>query len=222
MWTLLICSLLGSLLLLQRVTVAQDNRCFRLDGSTMNMVVFDNNEDISTRFKYKMKFNTLKANELLYYVEGNYTEHKPHDYESLFIQNGILHFFAFNPAPYGAGQSFGSHVQTDFTVNNGTWVEVEFFRNLNRQIEVNGHEVDQTVTGMVVDGSDFVVTGTRTMMDLNKYLWLGGHPDMERLSSTLTTFDGEIKDFYDLERNREFGNPKESSIFDREAICVEI
>ncbi|XP_060066937.1 uncharacterized protein LOC132547192 [Ylistrum balloti] len=218
MWT----SLVFSLLYLQSVIVAQDSRCYRLNGNGRNMVVFENQEDISVRFRYKLTFNTLRANELLYYVEGTYTEHKPHDYESLFISNGILHFFAFNPAPYGAGQSFGSHVQTNFTVNNGTWVEVEFFRNYERQIEVNGHEVNQTVTGMSVGGHDFVVTGTRTSMDLTKYLWLGGHPDMNRLSTRLTTFDGEIKDFYDLNRNREFNNELDSSIFNREAICIDI
>ncbi|XP_069110543.1 uncharacterized protein [Argopecten irradians] len=220
MWTYLLSACL--FLITQDAAVAQDNRCYRLDGNTMNMVVFDNNEDISMNFRYKLQFNTEKADELLYYVEGNYTEHKPHDYESLFIQNGILHFFAFNPAPYGAGQSFGSHVATDYPVNNGTWVEVEFFRNYKRQIVVNGHVVNQTVTGMIVNGNDFVVTGTRTRMDLNKYIWLGGHPDIARLSSILTTFDGEIKDFYDLERNRKFDTPKESSIFNREAICVDI
>ncbi|XP_033761770.1 uncharacterized protein LOC117343507 [Pecten maximus] len=222
MWTDLVFTLVFPVLFIQDVAVAQDNSCYRLDGNAMNMVVFDNNEDISVRFRYRLKFNTLKADELLYYVEGNYTEHKPHDYESLFIQNGTLHFFAFNPAPYGAGQSFGSHVQTDFPVNTGTWVQVDFFRNYNRQIEVHGEEVNQTVTGMNVDGTDFVVTGTRTRMDLNKYLWLGGHPDIKRLSSTLTTFDGEIKDFYDMERNTKFDRPKQSSIFDRNAICIDI
>ena len=49
---------------------------------------------------------------------------KPFDYEALHIKNGYLNYFAFNPAPYGAGSTFGAHVKSNFTVNTGELVEV--------------------------------------------------------------------------------------------------
>jgi hypothetical protein len=46
------------------------------------------------------------------------------DYEGLYIYEGYLNYFIFNPTPYGTGSSRGGHVKTDFEVNNGTWVTV--------------------------------------------------------------------------------------------------
>jgi hypothetical protein len=35
------------------------------------------------------------------------------DYEGLYIYEGYLNYFIFNPTPYGTGSSRGGHVKTD-------------------------------------------------------------------------------------------------------------
>lgn len=221
MWSLFLASLLLITCGTYGVDHDLDDACFRLDSSNGNLLVFDNARDISHSFRFRLSFNTRQADELLYYVEGTYEENTPYDYESLFLRNGILYFFAFNPAPYGAGDSFGHLVQTDFRVDTGQWVVVEFYRNVVRQVVINGQQENQIVTGMTVNGRDFVVRSTRTSLDLNPYLWVGGHPDMERLSTSLSTFDGEIRDFYDLESQEEFDSPNVNSDYE-DAVCVDI
>jgi hypothetical protein len=61
----------------------------------------------------------------LYYCQKKNVDDKDAmDYEGLYIYEGYLNYFIFNPTPYGTGSSRGGHVKTDFEVNNGTWVTV--------------------------------------------------------------------------------------------------
>lgn len=73
---------------------------------------------------FKLKFKTSSSAGILYYAEGLYHPERVYDYEGLFLKDGYLYYFLFNPAPYSIGSSFGFRGKSNITLNDGNWHEV--------------------------------------------------------------------------------------------------
>lgn len=73
---------------------------------------------------FKLKFRTSANNGILYYAEGLYHPTRVFDYEGLFLYDGYLHYFLFNPAPYSIGSTFGFNGKSKQRLNDGKWHQV--------------------------------------------------------------------------------------------------
>lgn len=65
---------------------------------------------------------------------------------------------------------------------------MEFFRNKNKTIEDFGLHRVVRVTGIKVNGQEFLSQGGfRLTMDLGTNLWIGGHENLKRIVSNAAT-----------------------------------
>lgn len=198
-------------------------RCYKLEESQNQYLVYESTGiDFTESSNFQLSFKTTKENGLLYYSESEYRDDDaPLDYEGLYLYEGILHYFIFNPTIYGGGFSRGAHVKTDYEVNNGTWITVEFFRNKEGQVpgpfsDSNPVTVEQT--GIIVNGDKFVFDGTIDKMDVtDQKLYIGGHVDLAvRIDKQgkLGSFDGYIDMFKDLKSNTELDPIEPGQLFE--------
>ena len=74
---------------------------------------------------FKLKFLTIADTGVLFYAEGNYHRTDTYDFEGLFLRDGFLHYFLFNPPRNSHGSSFGFHGKSTKRVNDGVWHEVK-------------------------------------------------------------------------------------------------
>lgn len=182
--------------------------CYELKKDKNQYLKYRTGLDFTQSSNFQLHFKTTADNQLVFYAEKkNIDDKDAPDYEGLYINDGFLNYFIFNPTPYGTGASRGGHVRTDFEVNNGTWITVEFFRNKESTVQ-GRHSGDALVnvnqTGMVVNGKSFVFQGTLQPLDLhNSDLYIGGHEELYRIEDALVTFDGYVDMFKDLKSNTE-------------------
>ena len=66
---------------------------------------------------------------VLYYAEGKYGRDTVYDYEGVFILDGYLNYFLFNPSDFGLGSSFGFHGVSNVTVDDSSFHEVRTQRH---------------------------------------------------------------------------------------------
>ena len=77
------------------------------------------------RAHFRLKFKTAADSGVLYYAEGHYQRERVYDFEGVFLRDGYLHYFLFNPGDYGTGTSFGFHGKSKKRLNNGKWHKVK-------------------------------------------------------------------------------------------------
>lgn len=186
--------------------------CYYFQGPYNTFLQFNTDTILfSHRSYFQLSFKTQNDSGLLYYTESKFESGETTlDYEGIYIYEGKLHYFIFNPQKYGTGSSRGAHVITDFDVNDGVWHKLEFFRNKEAEVPAgfsgDGYKkVNQT--GLTVDGKSYVNDGTLNEMDVTKQsLFIGGHPKLSKRidqSGKLGAFDGYIKDIEDLLTGKE-------------------
>ncbi|KAK6166888.1 hypothetical protein SNE40_023494 [Patella caerulea] len=174
--------------------------CLRYNGSGFSQYNL-NNADISERATYKLTFKTTTENGLLLFAKGS------HDYEALFIRDGILHYFLFNPTPHGSGGTFGGQFESNHRVNNNTWITVEVFRNKKPRRE---RFEKLTKTGLIISSEDgkkerHVSTGRREGIQIIPPVFIGGY--RENLGRGGEKFQGIIKDVHEKVTNYVFKEP---------------
>ncbi|KAK3109158.1 hypothetical protein FSP39_024219 [Pinctada imbricata] len=222
-------------LLKERMSMVPDrDRSEDIEGSresisTSNKVLSDvgnqmsglNTPAPSQRTDFQLTFQTSDRDVILYYVEGRKLDGVPQDYEGLFIKEGKLNYFIFNPSSLGAGSSYGSHVMADFNVDNDTVFDVEIYRN--KEIDRGDGSGKEVVTGMTVTGDQVgrrEITAKGAIQRMNLYsspgkvtVWIGGHPDLSRLSNHLHNFTGTISGLKEKKSDTNFGRPTQSSTY---------
>ncbi|KAL4222643.1 hypothetical protein ACF0H5_018685 [Mactra antiquata] len=184
--------------------------CYSFAGT--GRVSFEDNIDISTKAHFKFEFKTIMDNAVLYYAEGTYHKERTYDYEGVFLSNGYLHYFLFNPGEYSIGSSFGFHGKTKNTVNDGHWHTVEFYRNREVQInDTDGKSRTVQQTGLELDGVIQAVD-SRRREDVNIFqpIILGEDPHLAaRSSKRIGHFMGKIRNFEELNSNHHFNREHE-------------
>ncbi|KAK3592999.1 hypothetical protein CHS0354_023229 [Potamilus streckersoni] len=178
--------------------------CFRFYGN--GSLVFEDNLDIASSASFEFEFETKNDGGLIYYAEGLYQKEIAYDFEGLFLSDGILHYFLFNPTEFGVGSTFGFHGSSRNKLNDGKWHKVRFFRNIEMEEKVDGKKTKVLVTGLVVD--DDVVTKDpreRRRLHLGNTLWIGGNSQLqERMGNGIGGFKGRIRNFMETRLNHVF------------------
>ncbi|XP_064614547.1 F-box/LRR-repeat protein 4-like [Liolophura sinensis] len=142
---------------------------------------------------YKLSIKTTATYGNIFYARGTY-----YDFERLYIENGILHYFLFNPTRYGIGGTYGIHVEGQGVLANGSlgpisiaddrWHTVEFFRNTRLP------GMNRTSSGLVLDDHKNVDSRPRKNVAIKPPFYIGGSPVHEG-------FQGIIKDFEEVRNN---------------------
>lgn len=192
------------------VTEVSAGACYQFSGK--GSVSFVENIPFSTSAHFKLKFRTIADSGVLYYAEGQYHRERVYDFEGLFMRDGYLHYFLFNPGEYSIGSSFGFHGKSKKTVNDGTWHQVEFYRNIEMEvIKESGKKVRVHQTGLKLDG-EIQATDDRWRegVNIDQPIILGEDPHLqERNSKSIGNFKGKIKDFEELTNNKKFDSEHE-------------
>ena len=76
---------------------------------------------------FSLEFKTVADSGVIYYADGNYQLDRAYDFEGVFLRNGRLHYFLFNPGDYGTGSSFGFHGSSKKKLNDGKWHTVKVY-----------------------------------------------------------------------------------------------
>ena len=77
---------------------------------------------------FRLKFKTEFDSGVLYYAEGNRHRERVYDFEGVFLRDGYLHYFLFNPGYHGTGSSFGFHGKSNKKLNDNKWHKVRFIK----------------------------------------------------------------------------------------------
>jgi len=97
-----------------------------------NASVTSNATTVYSSAHFKFEFKTKQGNGILYYAEGQPAHLlRVYDYEGVYLRNGRLHYFLFNPAEYSIGSTFGFHGKSraNIPLNDGKLhsVSTDFF-----------------------------------------------------------------------------------------------
>ncbi|KAL3831713.1 hypothetical protein ACJMK2_023429 [Sinanodonta woodiana] len=178
--------------------------CFRFYGN--GSLMFEEKLDIGSRASFELEFETMNDGGLLYYAEGGYHKDVAYDFEGVFLSNGILHYFLFNPTEYGVGSTFGFHGRSNVKLNDGKWHKVKFFRNIEMEEEVDGKKINVSVTGLAVDDVEVAKDAReRQRLKLGNSLWIGGNSQLqERMGNEIGGFKGKIRNFVETRLNHVF------------------
>ncbi|XP_045168630.1 laminin subunit alpha-4-like [Mercenaria mercenaria] len=188
------------------VTGASAGACYQFSG-TGSVSFVENIPSSGESAHFKLKFKTIADSGILYYAEGQYHPERVYDFEGVFMRDGYLHYFLFNPGEFSIGSSFGFHGKSKKKVNDGNWHEVEFYRNIQMEtIRENGKKERVYQTGLKLDGrlqaSD---DRWRDGVNIDKPVILGEDPHLQdRSSKSIGNFKGKIKDFEDLTNDKRF------------------
>jgi hypothetical protein len=83
---------------------------------------------------FKLSFRTVADSGILFYAEGSYHRTDTYDFEGLFMRDGYLHYFLFNPPRNSHGTSFGFHGKSKKRVNDGQWHQVKYKLETNEML----------------------------------------------------------------------------------------
>ncbi|XP_060596441.1 uncharacterized protein LOC132750463 [Ruditapes philippinarum] len=188
------------------VTSTSAGACYQFNGE--GRVVFPQEITISTSAHFKLSFRTVADSGILFYAEGSYHRTDTYDFEGLFMRDGYLHYFLFNPPRNSHGTSFGFHGKSKKRVNDGQWHQVEFYRNIDTERrKANGTTERVHRTGLKVDGVlEAFDDRYRSDVQIFPPITLGEDPHLqERSSKSIGNFKGKIQDFEEVENDIQFG-----------------
>ncbi|XP_062607687.1 uncharacterized protein LOC134269500 [Saccostrea cucullata] len=207
---------------------ANTEDCFKFRKKQKNYVLFDvTDSELSESAEFTLTFRTSKPDGMIFYIEGMYSTEAPYDFESLYVRDGKLNYFVFNPDSTGIGRSYGIHVMTDFDVNTNEDIQVNFFRR--KESTATTHDLDdvahlaredetpvETVfrSGFVVNGREFTTLSGTFPLDLKdnqeeQHVWIGGAFPSRKMEH----FDGIIRDIVNIQSNQTLDSPDGRSLY---------
>ncbi|XP_052245996.1 uncharacterized protein LOC127854927 [Dreissena polymorpha] len=136
-----------------------------------------------------------------------YHRERVYDFEGVFLRDGYVNYFLFNPPEYSIGSTFGFHGRSRETLNDGKWHTVEWFRNRKSEVRSKGGKNEMTTqTGLIVDGKLVAVAdGERVGVDIRPPYILGEDPHLDdRASKVIGSYEGNVMDFRELTTSHEF------------------
>lgn len=170
--------------------------CFRFDGVDA-WLYFNSTVNITNTAHYKLEIMTKKDNGLIFYARGG-----QRDFEALFLQNGHLTYFLFNPTEYGTGSSHGSYIESPKKIHLNKRYKIEFYRNKGFK------QSDGTNTfksGIKVNDKESKKVGFCADVKINPPFYLGGTND--EIKTNVPRFEGDILHFMELESGQIFVKP---------------
>ncbi|XP_076439687.1 uncharacterized protein LOC143279517 [Babylonia areolata] len=195
--------LLGFILCLISLVQAKKGPCFEFPGESF-LEFKPNNFDISQDVHYNLKLQTRASEGVVMYAEG------PEDYEALFLSQGKLVYLLTNPSPSGVEGTTGGYYVSNQEVNNGTWLEVDVWRNWEanqpyqkKKTLMTGLTIKDTSTGVVETHLDEIKhRGVR----MNPTVYFGGvAPYVIHTNRTVSPdLVGEIKEIHEAHNGVDF------------------
>lgn len=189
-------------------TGAQKGPCFDFSGDAY-LEFEPDNFDLSNSAHYSFNFKTTQEDGIILYAKGS------HDYEIIYIREGILNYDLVNPEASGVGSSYGAHLESSHRVNNGTLISVEVFRNrrVRRGQALMPGERSPIQTGMVLkvagegtrEEEHLMRPGRLVGVHILLPVYIGGF--VRDLSSTVRQFKGQISDIREKKTNKVFIDP---------------